>query len=318
MGVFRFLLLCALLAVLAVAGVYLAAPASFVRGVMQMERWVAGVQRESVSIPDFEVVYLDSGGAGEPLLLLHGFGGDKDHWTRIAQPLRQRYRVIAPDLPGYGETGGALDAGYGIAAQVQRVHAFVQALGLTRVHVGGSSMGGNIAANYAIAHPNQVGSLWLVANSGVATAPMSEVRRKIAAGEANPLVPRSAEEFRQMLGVVMTRVPVVPQPVVDVLAQRAAEARELRARQFADLMAENLALEGRIDGLPVPTHIVWGQQDRVLHVGAVDVLASRLPQASQTVLPDIGHLPMIEAPETVAADYLAFRKRIAAAPRAAP
>ena len=307
MGILKVLLLATGLAVAAIAGVYVVSPPSFLRGAIAAERWVSGLKLKEAQIPGFRITYLDSEGAGEPLLLIHGFGGDKDNWTRIARHLRQHYRVIALDLPGYGDSDSPMDAAYGIGAQTERVHAFVQAVGLTRIHIGGNSMGGNIAAHYAIAHPNAVGSLWLVANSGVASAPVSELRRRIADTGENALVVGTPEQFRDMLKMVMSKPPPLPEPVVEVMAAKAIAARPLRERQFADLTAENAALEPIIVGLPIPTHVLWGEQDRLLHVGAVNILMGLLPQASKTVMPGIGHVPMIEAPRAVAEDYLAFR-----------
>lgn len=307
MGILKFLLVAAGLAIAAVAGVYVVSPPHFLRGAVAAERWVSGLQHKTVEIPGFRIEYLDSEGSGAPLLLIHGFGGDKDNWTRIARHLRPHYRIIALDLPGYGDSHSPMDTAYGIVAQTQRVYAFVQALGLTRIHIGGNSMGGNIAAHYAIAYPNTVGSLWLVANSGVASAPLSELRQRIADSGENGLISATPEQYRSMLKIVMSKPPPLPDPLIEVMAAIATAARPLRERQFADLVAEGAALEPIIAGLPIPTHIVWGAEDRVLHVGAVDILMGLLPQASKTVMPGIGHVPMIEAPHAVAEDYIAFR-----------
>lgn len=310
MRIIKVLLLAVLLAVLGIGLLYVAAPAGFVQLAVAVERWVGRLHHREIDISGFHLHYLDSDGPGETLLLVHGFGGDKDNWTRIARHLSGRYRVVAPDLPGYGESDSPMDARYGIADEVERLHAFVGALGLTRIHLGGNSMGGNIAAVYAARYPNEVGSLWLIANSGLSTAPVSELRKSIAETGQNRLIPSTPEQFREMLGFVMSRPPPVPDPVIDVLAARAIKAHDLRQKQFEDLMTEASALEPLIAGLPIPTHILWGEQDRALHVGGADVLLALLPQASKTVMPGIGHVPMLEAPEAAALDYIAFRQTL--------
>lgn len=308
MRVIKVLLLSALLAVLGGSALYLISPPQFVQLAVKLERWAAGLEHKQLEIPGFQLHYLDSGGTGAPLLLIHGFGGEKDNWTRVARHLRKPYRIIALDLPGYGESDSPADVPYGIADQVLRVHAFLQKLGLSRVHLGGNSMGGNIAASYAAKYPNEVSTLWLVSNSGVSQAPQSELRRFIADTGSNPLAPGSGEQYRQMLTWVMARPPWIPAAVLDVFAARAVAVRALRDQQFTDLVEEAHAVEPLIRELPIPTHILWGEQDRVLHVGAVDVLMSIMPLASRTILPGIGHVPMIEVPEQVAQDYFAFRK----------
>lgn len=301
-----------LLAVVLAAGVgfvtYWAAPATFLRGAVAAERWSAGLARHEKEVAGFRMVYLDSGGSGAPLVLVHGFGSDKDTWVRVARLLRPKLRVIALDLPGYGESDAPADGSYTIAEQVERLHAFIGSLGLTHVHLGGHSMGGNIVATYAATYPNEVGSLWLIANSGVGSAPPSELRKRIADTGRNALVPGTPQEYREMLTWVMARPPVMPDRLVEVMAQRAVANHDLRTRQFAQIVREASTLERRISGLPIPTHVLWGELDRAVNVESVDVLMGLLPNSDRTLLPGIGHVPMLEAPDETARDYLAFRK----------
>lgn len=314
MNVLKTLVVVVILAVFAAPALYWLSPALLLRIAVAVERASAGLESHEINIPGFALHYLDSGGAGAPLLLVHGFGGDKDNWTRLARHLGDDIRVIAPDLPGYGQSDAPADADYGLDRQVERLRMLIERLGLTHVHLGGNSMGGNIAARFAARYPNQVGSLWLIANSGVVSAPQSELRRQIAQGQRNPLVAANRAEYRELLGWVMAQPPSLPDALVDVLADRAIAASSLRQRQFTQLYDAQIdALEIVLAGLPVPTHITWGAQDRVLHVGAVEVLRGVLPQASYTVQDGIGHLPMIEAPEATAHDYLRFRARLSAA-----
>lgn len=310
MRIFKFLLLAAVLGLLILTGLYFLAPPRFVEVTVRAERAVSRLQRHEIEAGGFHMVYLDSGGKGEPLVLVHGFGGDKDNWNRVARLLTPHYRVIAPDLPGYGESSSPPQASYRISDQVQRLHAFVAALGLRRAHFGGNSMGGHIVAAYAAQHPNEVGSLWLLANAGVLSAPPSELRLRLERGEPNPLLSSTPAQFRAVLDMVMSRPPPIPDVIFDVLAATAIRNHDLRDRQFHQLVDAPQALEPLIEGLPVPTHILWGEQDRLLHVGTVEVMRRLLPQSSSTVLPGIGHVPMIEAPTESAQDYLAFRQRL--------
>lgn len=305
------LLLALLTAIGGMAALYGFKPETFVDVAVGAERWASGLERKEIVAGGLRVVYLDNGGTGESLVLVHGFGGDKDNWVRVARPFKSRYRIIAPDLPGYGESESPVDVHYRIEDNVERLHALAQALGLKRAHFGGNSMGGHIVAAYAAKYPNEVGSLWLVANAGVKTAPKSELQERLAKGGTNPLVATTNRQYRELIGFVMSQPPYLPQKVIDVMADRAVRASALRERQFAELVAADApALEDTIRGLPIPTHILWGQEDRALSVGAVDVLKSLLPMASSTVLPGIGHLPMLEAPDLAAEDYFAFRDRL--------
>jgi pimeloyl-ACP methyl ester carboxylesterase len=163
------LLIAALTIVLAVVVVYFAFPAAAFKFLLKAERSSAGLEQHSIKVDGLHIEYLE-GGQGDVVLLLHGFGANKDNWTRISKHITPHYRVIAPDLPGFGESSRQPDANYTIAAQADRVNAFVRTLGIQSFHLGGSSMGGNIAGVYAAQHPESVISLWLVAPGGVASA----------------------------------------------------------------------------------------------------------------------------------------------------
>lgn len=288
---------------------YWVAPGMFFDAVVRIERLRSGLHLRHADLPGgHRIAYLDSEDAAPPLVLVHGFGGDKDHWTRVARPLRGTVRVIAPDLPGYGDSSAPAAGDYGLDAQVEHLRAFLDHLGLTRVELGGSSMGGNIAARFTARYPNRVGSLWLIANSGVDAAPPSEARRQIEAGGPNPLIATTAEAYGDLIAWVMAQPPVIPERMRQVLADRAIAVQALRRHQFGQLYdAGAEPLESLMRGLPVPTHLLWGEADRVLHPEGAALLAAVLPQASLTRMPGIGHLPMIEAPQATAEDYLAFR-----------
>ncbi len=153
------------------------APYTSARMGLALEQRRAGLEEATARIPGFEMPYLH-GGAGEPLLLVHGFGADKNNFTRVARLLTPHYRVVIPDLPGFGEASKPADASYAIADQVERLRQFAQGLGLKRVHLGGSSMGGFIATLWAAKYPHEVASLWLLAPGGTA-AEMRQVMKNL-------------------------------------------------------------------------------------------------------------------------------------------
>lgn len=301
------LILLTLIAVLML--VYWLAPERLVHLAVQAERSRASLRRHERRVGDFNWAYLDSGGSGEPLVLVHGFGADKDNWNRLARQLRGRFRIIAPDLPGYGESDAPLGARYRVQDEVERLHAFLAALGVTRAHLAGNSMGGYIAALYAATYPTNTASLWLINNAGAFSATPSELLKTLESGSENPLIPATLEQFRSLLRMVMSKPPYFPGAVLDVLGRRALVARELRLKQFVDIIEHSPHLEDVLVGLQTPTHILWGDEDRLIHVDCVAVQCRLLPQASHTILRGIGHVPMLEAPVETALDYLAFHAR---------
>jgi pimeloyl-ACP methyl ester carboxylesterase len=290
---------------LVVVGAYYVCPEKLAQLAIGAERSAAGLSRHETDVDGFHIVYLE-GGQGEPLLLLHGFGADKDNFTRVAKFLTPRFHVIAPDLPGFGESSKPADASYTIVEQVERVHAFAQSLGFKTVHIGGSSMGGEISAVYAAKYPAETGSLWLLAPAGVASAPPSDLALRIQQGGNNPLIAANADEFAAVFQFVMADPPFVPRRILDVMGRTAVANHDLNLKIFGQLHGSP-PLESQVQGLAVPTRIVWGDKDRALNVGGAGILAGLMPKARVLILPGIGHLPMLERPREVGEDYLAFR-----------
>ena len=271
---------------------------------LSLERMRAGLRRKSIAIEGLAMPYLE-GGRGEPLLLIHGFGGDKDNFTRLAGKLTRRYRVLIPDLPGFGEAGRDPSLSYAIADQARRLAGFVAALGIDRVQVGGNSMGGQIAVELAAAYPDKVSALWLLAPAGTAAAFDTEVVRTYAAGGEMPLLVRTPRQVEAMIAVTMSRPPFMPRSVRRFLGRRACADRPLHSKIMAELHGHppSLDLLGRT--LPVRSVIVWGSEDRILNPRAAERMREILPNSEVVMLDGIGHVPMLEAPGRVAKIFLA-------------
>ncbi len=304
------LLIAALTIIVAVVVVYFTFPDVVSKLMLKAERSNAGLQQHSITVDGLHIEYLE-GGQGDVILLLHGFGANKDNWTRISKHFTPHYRVIAPDLPGFGESSRQSDANYTIAAQADRVNAFVRALGIKRFHLGGSSMGGNIAGVYAAQHPENVISLWLLAPGGVASADPSEMKKELDAGKSNPLVVESVEDYNRLLDFVFVKKPFIPGPMLNQLAKDAIRNRPLNQKIFKQISVagKTTDLESALNGSVVPTLIVWGANDRVLHYSGAKILESVMPQAQVAIMEGVGHLPMIEKPEETAEIYLSFPRQ---------
>lgn len=270
-----------------------------------MDRQAAGLERKEIVFDDgLRYVYLE-GGKGEPLMLLHGFGGNKDNFTRSARYLTPHYRVIVPDHIGFGESAHPADADYTPAAQAERLRTLAQRLGIKTIHLGGNSMGGQIAMAYAARYPQEVGSLWLLNPAGIWSAPRSELADIVRGNGRNFLIARSEDEFAETFSFVMSDPPFVPRPILDVFAQERIRNADLEERIFVKVATDSV--EERVKGLATPALIVWGDGDRVIHVGTADVLRGLMPRSQVIVMQGVGHLPMIERPRQSADDYLRFR-----------
>jgi len=281
------------------------APAPAARGWLALERRRAGLSLRRARVAGFEMPYLE-GGRGEPLVLVHGFGGDKDNFTRLAAHLGSHLRLIIPDLPGFGDAGRDPTASYHIDAQVERLRGFIVGRGLDAVHLGGNSMGGFIAAQYAATYPDAVRSLWLLDAAGTALAHETAIiKHYLATGEL-PLLVRRVEDYDALLHAVMHRPPPLPYSLKHTLALRAVGDLALHARIFREIGLESPTLEDRLSRIRAPTLIVWGQDDRILNPAAAGALQARIARAEVDLMAATGHLPMIERPRATARAYLRF------------
>ncbi len=293
--------------IIPVAFLYLA-PEKATKLIYGAGRMMSGLERKEIILPDgLRYVYLE-GGKGEPLMLLHGFGGDKDNFTLIARYLTPRYRVIIPDHIGFEESAHPTDADYRTGAQARRLHALAMALGINNLSLGGNSMGGHIAMAYASLFPKEVKSLWLLDPGGVWSAPESELRKIIREKGKNPLMATSEDEFAEIFKFVMNDPPPVPRPMLNVLAQARKKNFALEQRIFKQLTADSI--EHLIKGSTVPTLIVWGDKDRVINPASAEILHKLMPRSTVIMMPGIGHLPMLEAPKKCADDYAKFRSSL--------
>ncbi|MCK9283638.1 MAG: alpha/beta hydrolase [Rhodocyclaceae bacterium] len=287
-----------------IAFLYLA-PETFTRLAVAAERSRAGLVRKEIVLPDgLRYAYLE-GGQGEPLLLLHGFGANKDNFIRIAPYLTARYRLIVPDHIGFAESSHNAQAGYGPDIQAERLHALLLALGIRgKVHVGGNSMGGLIALHYGLHYPQDTASLWLLDPAGATSAPPTEFLKAVAAGPKNPLLVGSTEDLAYLLSQAASKPPFIPRPMLAVFAQERIANQALEKKILADLFKDRT--EQRIAGMALPTLIVWGDEDRLLAPAGAEILHRLLPNSQVAMMPDIGHMPMIEDPAATAADFLRF------------
>jgi pimeloyl-ACP methyl ester carboxylesterase len=291
-------------------GIYIFFPATVFKIALRIERGMAGFTQHGIDIEGWHIEYLE-GGQGEPLLLLHGFGGNKDNWTRIGRHLTPYFRVIAPDLPGFGESTRRPDAIYTAGEQIKRIYAFTRALNLQSFHLAGNSMGGYFAGIYAVTHPTDIKTLWLLAPGGVLSADVSEVHQMIKAGKPNPLIAGSTEEYDRLIDLVFVEQPYIPRSIKKHLVREALENRSLNRKIMNQLKSsvEKQALEVLLKGFPRPTLITWGKQDLVLHVSGAGILKSVMPNAEVLIMDRTGHVPMIERPEVSAAGYRQFLKK---------
>jgi pimeloyl-ACP methyl ester carboxylesterase len=300
---FIYVILAALAAVMLAL---LVAPAELTALGLWCERRISGLKLRTAHVDGFDIPYLE-GGAGEVLLLIHGFGGDKDNFTRIARFLTPHYRVIIPDLPGFGDATRNLQASYTMAEQVGRIHGLVTQLGITRLHMGGNSMGGFIAAQFAAPYGHMLGSLWLLDPAGTFASHNSPMLLNYEKTGKNPLLVEKVGDFNETIRATTHKAPFIPGFARHTLGLRAVADFELHTRIMRQL-SDSPLLENTFQPMDTPALIVWGAEDQILNPAGAEAFRRMFPNSRVIIMEGVGHLPMAEAPRQSADDYLAFRK----------
>jgi pimeloyl-ACP methyl ester carboxylesterase len=271
-----------------------------------LERWRSCLDSKIATIPGATMPYLE-GGCGEPLVLIHGFGGDKDNFTRIARFLTPHYHLIIPDLPGFGDASRDPEASYQVTDQAKSLCEFLNVLGLKRVHLGGNSMGGFIACQFAAEQPERVASLWLLNAAGTQPAYESDLLKHYLSTGELPMLLRSAGDFKKLMQMTTHKPPFLPYAIRSTLARRSVADFDLHGEIIRQVTASPM-LETQFKTIDTPALIVWGSEDQVLHPAGAAALQSLLPNSEVRMMSDIGHLPMLEAPRQTARDYIRYRE----------
>ncbi|MDX1366603.1 alpha/beta hydrolase [Pseudomonas sp.] len=272
----------------------------------------ADLGTKRVTVGDLSIHYYQGGPSdGETILMVHGFGASKDNWLHYARYFTENYRVIALDLPGFGDSSKPY-ASYDVGTQAERLAAFTQALQIEKLHLIGSSMGGHISALYAARYPEQILSVALLGNAGIDSPQKSELIERLERGEANPLIVKTAQQFEQLLAFIFVEVPSMPERLKQALAQRSIANSAHNERVFAQLVSRYIPLEPVLPKIQAPTLLLWGAQDRVLHVSSIEVMRPLLQRPSVVVMQNCGHAPMLERPRETAEHYQAFLDSVAA------
>ncbi len=258
----------------------------------------AGLVPSRARVADLELALYQRDRPGTPVLMLHGFGGDKETWL-LMSPMLRRHPLLLLDLPGHGRSSLIPRARATAAAMGATVIGLLDARGLVRVHLCGNSLGGGIALWLARNHPARIASLTLVASAAPDPAE-SELTRALARGE-NLLIPTGDDPDR-FVNLMVEKPPRVPQAVKRFVAARRAARRAVLEDMFRGWLESDPAdgLPEDLEAIAQPTLIVHGEQDRIIHPDTARRLHARLPRAQLHILPGIGHVPQLEAPLTVA------------------
>jgi pimeloyl-ACP methyl ester carboxylesterase len=245
-------------------------------------------------------LYHEVTGHGPPLVLVHGFACGLRMWDPQVKALARSWRVVTYDVRGHGISGAPDDwAAYSQAISVADLGGLLERLGLRRAAVGGLSMGGNIALNFALAHPERVTAL-VVADTGAGSDEAADwiatvhaladalerdgLEAFVDAALANPLFARYA-----------ARGPAAERFIRSCLMTHRARGLAHTGREVLAKRPSIYALAERLRALRVPTLLIVGEHDEPC-VKVHRFMAETIPGARHLVIPSAGHLTNLEAP----------------------
>ena len=261
---------------------------------MNFERKLAGLERKTAPLDDLNMVYYDNENVGKPVMVLvHGYTADKTMWHRPAKLLGKDFHIIAPDMAGHGETPYRKDANYSIATQIKWLAKLLGHLNIEQAHIAGSSMGGFIAAAFAVAYPEKTQSIILLDPAGITSPEPSDIAKVYETGR-NMFLPKTRAEFFEFLDLVMVKRPYIPKFALNTMADVHISRRGAYDHIFADFFDTGL-LEDELHNIQAPTLLVWGKQDQILHVSAAPIWQAGIPNCQTVIYDDLGHVPSMEA-----------------------
>ncbi|MDX6382409.1 MAG: hypothetical protein QOI57_3433 [Rubrobacteraceae bacterium] len=265
-------------------------PSLTMREVFRLRLLLSGASERTVDVGGLPVRYFESIPKAprpnqETLVLVHGFGDSAETWSLVLPRLKHEWRIIAPDLAGFGRTPIPPE-GMKFSVLTDYLSRFLDAVGVQKAALAGNSLGGAVAIRYAAGHPEKVSHLFLLDSAGL------QPGATIHAAQA-----KTREEARQMVKAVSGTNPrYVPNFVLDDIVRNAQEP----ARQQYRDSDEPTDVREYLSQIKAPTTVVWGELDELIPEEQSARMHAEIEDSELIVLPGVGHVPQLQAPKRLA------------------
>lgn len=230
------------------------------------------------------------------VVLIHGAGGNHLHWPHNLRRING-HQVYAPDLPGHGKSGGLGEQS--VAGYADWVADWMKSIGIKDAIVAGHSMGGAIAQTLAVEHPELVSALILVA-TGAKLNVNPELLLKLSTPSSTPA---AIEQIIRWSWMPDTEKKLLSKVRDQMLSTRTAVL-------YGDYLAcNNFDLSAELKSIKAPTLVIAGEEDRMTPLDLNRQLENGIRKAQMAVIPEAGHMVMLEKPELVAHETAEFLSR---------
>lgn len=259
-------------------------PREVLMSIVRVMMLLAGAREGTCDAAGVPIHYYCMGRRGEPLVFVHGLGGSAENWRKLFPLVGKEYLVYALDLPGFGKTPLAHE-GVDIRTHALYLQRFLDALGYPQVTLVGNSLGGWIAAYFAVEHPERVRHLYLLNSAGL--------RRE---GIQSPYTPDRASARLAAKRIWDCQIPV-PSFILDAVVRNSSRPAYAG---FIKNYAQQAFLDSLLSCIHVPTTIIWGTQDRLLPDSCAQDFHCGIAGSQLILLPGAGHSPQTSSPASVA------------------
>ena len=251
------------------------------------------------SVYGAKVHYVDAG-TGSPVILLHGLADDIGVWESAIAPLAAKYRVVALDQIGFGRSDKPL-LNYRVSTFVDFLDGFLNELKIERASLVGNSLGGWVAASFALAHPQRVDRLVLCDAAGYAAVSKTMDPRALSA-----LRLASREDIRY-LGPLTFRDKRFYEDVDLAFKQHVSAGDNYTVNQLLDSMIRGEdVLDNRLAAIKQPTLILWGREDRLIPLNFAERFHKEITGSRLEIIDNCGHMPQVECPKEFVTAVLEF------------
>ncbi len=242
-------------------------------------------------------------GHGPPLLLVHGLGTAVEAWQAVIGPFSAQFRVLAPDLPGFGMSSQPQE-GFTLEAGLRFLVEFLDERGATAVAVAGTSMGGLLATRLALEHPHRVRRL-VMGNAAGLGRELGMMLRLLSIPCLGEIITYPTHTtLRRAFGSLFCDRRHLPDHLISAIYRQRCQPGRIAAllrvaRYGIDLWGQrpHVLLEGRLGQIRQPTLVIWGREDRLIPVAHAYLAARSIPDSRLHIIERCGHMPMLEQPE---------------------
>jgi len=238
-------------------------------------------------------IYYQEAGSGPDVILLHGLGADRSAWSFTVPALAPKYHVFAPDQVGFGQSDKPL-IDYRVGTLVDFLDAFCKKVGANKPTLVGNSLGGWVAMDFALAHPDKVSRLVLVDSAGYSYKRTggTPYTREMLQG----LNPSTLAGEKQLMAVVFhnkmySSDQFAEQAFITHLRKNDGNTID---RFIDSILRGEDVVDGRLGAIKAPTLIVWGRDDALVPLATGKALAEDIPGAESVILDSCGHAPPVE------------------------